>query len=408
MRTRHLCGFNIFYTLLILLGYLSVLFTSSSVSAHSAGESYIYLGVYEDKLTGVFHIALRDLNNALGLQTPDVKITEDNLADRISEIHSYYEAKVQFLDEDNELPIRFTGLDMLRSRDIWALTEFVIVEDAIRPEVIGIDYNVLFDKDPEHVALLVIKHFWNAGIFNNKERVSLAFGPDNRRQQLSFSGHSVFTGFMGVVKLGIGRLWSLWKGIDHILFIIALVLPAAMVRKNGVWRPVTEFRTAFIYMVKVIALFTIAHSVTLSIAALGLFSLPNRLVESIIAISIAVAALDIIFPIFKRKIGWVVFIFGLIHGFGFASDLARSGALSEHLFFSLLGFNLGVEIGQVLLVGFMFLNVYLIRQYSFYYDVLMRYSAIALILLGMYWTVDRAFRIGFLEMVAISLLKLIK
>lgn len=406
MKTSHLFRFRYRYALMFFFMFIASVSTSSSVYGHSVGESYIYLKVYENKLTGIFHITLRDLNNALGLQTPDVQINENNVTDRISEIHSYYNEKVQFFDKDNVLPIRFTGLDMLRFKYTWVLTEFVIIENATTPEVIGIDYKVLFDKDPDHVALLAIEHFWNASIFKNEGQVALTFSPDHHRQELSFSDYSVFTGFVGVVKLGMKHIW---EGIDHILFIIALILPAAMFRKNNVWQPVTAFRPALIYVVKIITLFTIAHSVTLSTAALGLFDLPSRLVESVIAMSIAIAALDIIFPIFKRKIGWVVFIFGLFHGFGFASVLTRIGVLGEHMALSLFGFNLGVEIGQVVVISLIFPVFYLARHSAVYSKVILRYGAVALILLGVFWTVDRAFLdIQVLNLVKTSFTQMIK
>ena len=82
---------------------------------------------------------------------------------------------------------------------------------------------------------------------------------------------------------------------------------------------------ALIYVIKVVTIFTIAHTITLSLAALGAVSLSSRLVESIIAFSIAVAALNIIVPIFRDRIWLVVFAFGLFHGFGFASVLGEYG-----------------------------------------------------------------------------------
>ncbi len=385
------CNHSRFTKCLFLFSFLLVVisvFTAKPVNAHKLGESYIYLRVYEDKLTGTFHITLRDVNNALGLQASDVQITEDNWADRIGEVHSLYKEKVQFFVGDNELPIRFTGSDRLLGKDRWLFMKFVIIEDSNTPDVIEIDYKVLFDRDPDHVALVAIEHFWEASIFDNKGQISLIFSPDNHRQQLSFSGHSVFQGFMGIVKLGIKHIWN---GTDHVLFIIALILPAAMLRKKTDWQPVREFRPAILYVIKIITLFTIAHSVTLSVAALGLFRLPSRIVESVIAISIAVAALDIIFPIFKRKIGWVVFIFGLFHGFGFASVLKRLGVLGEHAALSLFGFNLGVEIGQVVIICIIFPVIYLIRHSAFYPKIIMRYGAAAMIMLAIYWFVDRAF-----------------
>jgi hypothetical protein len=375
-------------TFIISFLLMASLFASSSLCAHTVGESYIYLRVYDNRLTGIFHITLRDLNDALGLQTPDVQITEENLVERKSEIHNYYREKVQFFDKETELPIRFTDFDILQAGSIWVLTQFVIIENAATPEVIGIDYNVLFEKNPDHVALLAIEHFWKASIFNNEGQESLIFSAENHRQQLSFSGYSAFTGFMGVVMLGIKHFWG---GFDHLLFIIALLLPAVMDRKHNSWQPVTGFRPALMYVVKIITLLTIAHSVALSIAAVGHFTLPLRLVDSVVALSIAIAALDIVFPIYKRKFAWVVFVFGLFHGFGFANVLAHNAVLNEHMALSLFGFNLGLVIGQVVLICVLMPHLYLVRNSAVYPTVLMRSGAVVLIVVGMIWTADRAF-----------------
>lgn len=292
-------------TLLISL----IVYSGNTLYAHWPGQSYIYIKKYDNKLTGRFEITLSDLNKDLKTTSTRGPISEANLEDRINEVYDYYIKKVQFYDGTRNLPIRFTGSDIMKTKfATFALLNFIIIENSVGPDAIDIDYSVMFDTDPDHLALLVIEKFWKAGIFSNENRVSLTFSPENRRQQLSFSDYSVFKGFVGVVKLGIKHIW---KGIDHILFLIALILPSAMRRHSNHWEPVTKFRSAIIYVVKIVTLFTIAHSVTLSIAALGIFSLPARIVEPIIAASIAVAALDIIIPIFKRKIGWVVFIFGL-------------------------------------------------------------------------------------------------
>jgi hypothetical protein len=361
----------------------------SPLYAHKMGQSYIFLKVYDNSITGTFEITLRDLNNAMGLNVPDDQITVANLNNRLGEIHTYYQEKVQFFDGEKRLPIRFTGLDKRKLKiGQYILLRFSIIEDALTPESINIDYDVLFDKDPDHLGLLVIEHFWKAGIFNNESQVSLVFSPSDHRQELSFSGYSKFQGFLGVLRLGIKHIW---KGIDHILFLIALIIPSVMIRPKINWEPVAEFRQAFIYVLKVVTLFTIAHSITLGVAALGIFELPNRLVETIIALSIAVAALDIIYPIFKRKIGWVVFIFGLFHGFGFASVLTRLGVLGEHLALSLFSFNLGVEVGQVVVICIVFPIIYYVRRYAFYPKIVMPYGAAAMILLAALWFVERAF-----------------
>jgi hypothetical protein len=361
----------------------------NSLYAHSLGNSIIYLQIYDDKVTGRFEITIRDINNILNLKDSEDPVTQDNFKERINDLQDYYLMKVRFMDGSDNMPIRFTGLDLMKLGFAnFVLIDFVIIKNAAVPDVIDIDYSVMFDEDPDHLGYLVIEQHWRANIFNNESQILLTFSPEERRQQLDVANYSLFNGFKGIVKLGIKHIW---KGIDHILFLVALILPAAMLRHNNNWQPVAEFRPAFMYVVKIVTLFTIAHSITLSLAALSIVKLPSRIVESVIALSIAVAAMDILFPIFHRQIGWVVFIFGLFHGFGFASVLKNLGVLGEHMALSLFGFNLGVEIGQVVIICLAFPILYFVRQFAYFPKIIMRYGAVALILMAAVWFVERAF-----------------
>jgi hypothetical protein len=371
-----------------LLG-LFLVYSGKTVFAHSLGQSYIFIKRFDNQLSGRFEITLRDLNKALTATSTREPITVANLKDRIDEVYDYYIKNIRFYDGSRKLPFRFTGSGIMKAKfATYVQLDFNIFENSAGPDVIDIDYEVMFDADPDHLALLVIEQFWKGGIYSNESRISLAFSPSDRRQQLSFSDYSVYKGFTGVVKLGIEHIW---KGIDHILFLTALILPSAMRRNERNWEPVSEFRSAIINLVKIVTLFTVAHSVTLSIAALGVFNLSSRLVEPVIAVSIAVAALDIIFPIFKGKIGWVVLIFGLFHGLGFASVLVKRGVLGEHMALSLFGFNLGVEIGQIAVICIIFPAIYFFRRYTFYPKIILRYGAMTMIFLSAIWFVDRTF-----------------
>ncbi len=109
------------------------------------------------------------------------------------------------------------------------------------------------------------------------------------------------------------------------LFLCALLLPSVMVLSAGRWIPVETFRESLIYVVKVVTLFTVAHTITLSLASLGFITLPERVVEGIIALSIAVVALNILHPFLHGKVWIIVFFFGLFHGLGFANVLAPLG-----------------------------------------------------------------------------------
>jgi len=168
--------------LLIFMAIFATVFIWSPLYAHKMGQSYIFLRVYDNSITGLFDITLRDLNKAMDLNAPDDQITVANLNDRIDEIHAYYQENVQFFDIEKRLPIRFTGLDKRKLKiGQYVLLKFSIIEDASTPETIIIDYNVLFNKDPNHLGLLVIEHFWKAGVFNNESQVSLIFSPSEHR-----------------------------------------------------------------------------------------------------------------------------------------------------------------------------------------------------------------------------------
>jgi hypothetical protein len=377
-----------FKTLLLVLLGVTPLFCQTSVWAHNLGQSYVYLKIFDEQLTGRFEIVLDDLNKALLLDQTGNLITTENLPERLSEVQAYISSHLAFEADGEPLEIRYSGFETLKAKGVFfALLDFTLIDNRPTPDAIDIDYSIMFDVAPEHSGMVLIEQFWRGQIFNNESRPSLIFSDTNRSQQLDLSSYSMLSAFLGIVKLGIKHILL---GIDHILFLIALILPAAMIRKERHWQPVGKFRSAFFYVIKIVTLFTIAHTLTLSLASLQVIDLPPRLVESVIALSIAVAALDILYPIFNKKIGWVVFIFGLFHGFGFASVLSHLGVLGEHMALSLFGFNLGVEIGQVAVILVIFPILYMIRRHAFFPRVVLRYGAVVLIMLSAVWFFERA------------------
>ena len=364
----------------------------SFLQAHTLGQSYIFLTITENDISGRFELNIEDLNTAFNTAYPDsnVVIDKSNLVNYIDWIRLYYQERVTFSGNGSPYNIQFGQADILEIEIATYLDmkfELNGIGEKI-PDALDIDYNVLFDANADHQGLVVIETFWRANLFNNGRIVSLVLNKDDNNQSLELANFSIFTGIWGVTKLGIKHILI---GIDHILFLVALILPSVMFRRSREWEPVTEFKPALFYVIKIVTLFTIAHSVTLSLAALGILELNIQMVESIIALSIAVAALDILIPIFKGRIGLIVFVFGLFHGFGFASVLSHLGVLGDHMVLSLLSFNLGVELGQVAVICAIFPILYLIRNQSFYKGIIMRVGAVLLILIAMYWFVERAF-----------------
>jgi len=146
-------------------------------------------------------------------------------------------------------------------------------------------------------------------------------------------------------------------------------------------------------VLKIVTAFTIAHSITLSLAALGIISLPTRLTESAIALSVVLAALNNIFPLFQRRRWMVAFAFGLIHGFGFASVLADLGLPRDALLLALVGFNLGVEAGQLAIVTAFLPAAYWLRRTMLYQRIIFVGGSMLICALAGIWLVERAFNL---------------
>jgi hypothetical protein len=173
-------------------------------------------------------------------------------------------------------------------------------------------------------------------------------------------------------------------------------LPAVLIRSarpGHAWQPAGSFRAAFLDVVKVVTAFTLAHSITLSLAALGVVSLPSRWVESAIALSVVLAALNNIRPLVYQKRWVIAFCFGLIHGFGFASVLADLGLPQESLLIALVAFNLGVEVGQLAIVSAFLPIAFALRATALYQRVIVVFGSAAIALVALAWLVERAFNL---------------
>lgn len=183
--------------------------------------------------------------------------------------------------------------------------------------------------------------------------------------QGSFAASTARFGAMGVEHI--------LSGLDHVLFVVALILGAANLRN----------------LLSVVSMFTLAHSVTLIGALLGWVSVPAIIVEPLIALSIAFVALENLLGPTRRRLP-VVFVFGLLHGLGFAGSLRVTDDVSWNLVASLLSFNVGIEAGQALLLLVAFPLILLVRRTRWSVPVL-RGAAITVAAFGLLWFIERFF-----------------
>ena len=203
--------------------------------------------------------------------------------------------------------------------------------------------------------------------------------------------------FPGFVREGVHHILI---GYDHILFLLSLLLPAVWIRGTAAgsragaararWVPANDLRLALANVFKVVTAFTVAHSITLALSVLDVVNPPPRWVESIIAASVVLAALNNIWPLISEARWKLTFVFGLVHGFGFASALKDAGLAQGALAGPLVGFNVGVEIGQLCIVAVVLPLAWSLRHTRTYRGA---FAAGSLAIAGVagLWFVQRAF-----------------
>ena len=155
-------------------------------------------------------------------------------------------------------------------------------------------------------------------------------------------------GFASMFRLGMHHIA---EGTDHLLFLLALLLPAPLLVYGSRWAGFAGARRSLLQILKVVTAFTVGHSVTLGLAALGVVHVPSRPIEVLIAVSILVSATHALRPLFPGREAFVAAFFGLIHGLAFASTLSDLGLGWRERIGSILAFNLGIESMQLLVVA---------------------------------------------------------
>ena len=356
----------------------------SGAFAHKPSDSYLAFQVAGNTVSGQWDIALRDLEYAIGLDANgDGEITWGELKAKHADIAAYALSRLTLRVDSRPCPLRAsTHLVDDHSDGAYAVLRFAAdcPPSATAPQVLEIDYSLFFDFDTQHEGLLRLAS--EAGTLTG------VFSAERRTQRFELRAASAMEQFLAFARQGV---WHIWIGFDHILFLLSLLLPAVMFYHRGRWQSVERFRPAFWDVVRVVTSFTLAHSITLSLAALEIISLSSRLVESTIALSVVLAALNNLRPVVEERRWVMAFVFGLIHGFGFASVLADLGLPRDSLLLALVGFNLGVEAGQLAIVSAFLPLAFLLRATPLYRSGIMTGGSVLIAMVASIWMVERIF-----------------
>lgn len=351
--------------------------------AHKASDSYLYLQVQGGSVEMQWDIALRDLEHAIGLDgDDDGVITWQELRARHGMIAAYALSHLEILADES--PCTTGVVEHLVDRHSDGAYAVLRMKLDCPPgfRSIGLHYGLLFDLDPLHRGLLRLE-------YDGQTRTAV-LSPDQPGYRADFKPRSNWREFLQFGREGV---WHIWTGYDHVLFLLSVLFPAVLWREGRRWRPVAEFPHACWETFKIVTAFTIAHSITLTLATLGIVSVSSRVVESAIAASVILAALNNLHPVLHARLWWVVFAFGIVHGLGFASVLLDLGLADGNLLIDLFGFNLGVETGQLVIVGLFLPLAFAVRRSPLYEHLVLRLGSLLIVGIASVWFVERSFNL---------------
>ncbi|MEY8879124.1 MAG: HupE/UreJ family protein [Leptothrix sp. (in: b-proteobacteria)] len=391
---------------------------SGGASAHKASDAYLTLAVHGSQVEQRWDIALRDLDRELDLnQAGDGQLRWGEVRPRWADIDAFA-AQALTLSVDGQAckpgPVGPALLDEHSDGRYAVLTRTWTCAGAVQHLSIG--YRLFADSDPTHRGIVRLTRGANnladtgagqtAVLVPGAAAVLMQVGdgPNDATAATPANGTpqaaNASEGWLGFVREGIHHILT---GYDHLMFLLALLLPSVLWLRSGgtqgaghaatestsIWHPAERSRVALTDVVKVVSAFTLAHSITLALAALDVLNPPSRWIESLIAASVVFAAVNNLRPMVREGRWRLTFAFGLIHGFGFAAALKDLGLGARGLIAPLLGFNLGVEIGQLGLVALFLPLAWALRRSRFYRVVLLQGGSALIAALALVWLIER-------------------
>jgi hypothetical protein len=356
---------------------MAALLVSASAGAHKSSDAYLQIDAGEHGLALRWDIALRDLDAAITLDADDDgQLTWGEVRSAWPRIDAYALPRLQI----DGCQLRVVGRGLERRSD-GAYAALQLASDCVTGGALPVlHYSLLREVDPTHRGIARIERAGQPSVVRLLEPTELV--PPATADRLEF------------MRDGVRHILT---GYDHVLFLLCLLLPSVMRRMpSGGWQPVERLSQAVLPVVGIVSAFTLAHSLTLGLAAARLVSLPAALIEPAIAVTIVLAALDNIRPVFPVRRVVVTFCFGLIHGFGFAGVLGELNLPTAQFAWALLEFNLGLELGQLAIVVLATAALFALRARPAYRPIVVRGGSLAAIGIGALWLVERTANVSLL------------
>ena len=384
--------------------------SSTQALAHKPSDAYLTLATHDTQVDVRWDVALRDLDNELGLDAnDDGDLTWGEVRGRARDIAALTMPALVLATPRGPCQLQQTpnadpsaganaapGVTLMLDRHsdgTYAVLRYT-VQCPAPLAALDVEYRLFAASDPTHRGIVRVLAQSGGPVAAG---VTAVLGPDGPRRHFDLDQPSTAETLREFITEGV---WHIWLGFDHILFLLSLLLPAVLARRgllaagNCNRVPGPSLRTALLDVLKTVTAFTLAHSITLSLAVFDIVSLPSRLVESSIALTVVLASLNNLWPLVRDYRWAAAFAFGLIHGFGFAAALKDVGLTSGSLAVSLFGFNAGVELGQLAIVASVVPLAFALRNTRFYRIGVLGAGSALVALLASAWFVERAFDIS--------------
>ena len=353
---------------------------SAKIFAHSGGTSYLDIQRVEGRWLGRWDISLRDLDFALGLDVDgDTQVTWGELLDQRERLAVDVMPDISFSSGAYPCRPMLTGVEVANRADgKYAALALDLGCPADGP-TLEVSYRFFFEFDRYHVALLRLR--------DGDRQAATVLSHRQREYRENLSSKSDWTRRLSrYARQGAIHMLG---GLDHLLFLVVLLLPCALHFERGRWVACQDPRSALPALVKTVTAFTAAHAVTLSLAATGTVAAPMALIEVGIALTVMLAAMNNIWPRMYQWQTLAAFLVGLIHGFGFANALGELGLPDDDLAAALFGFNLGIELAQLGLVLGLFPILFAVRRSKAFHRVFLPGASALVVACAAWWLVER-------------------
>jgi HupE / UreJ protein len=351
-----------------------LVYLPNKVTAHPSPNSLVLLDIQSNGVAVELQLPVSELELALGqnikLNTPELvaqwnKQLKDYLIQHINPL--------SISRQNWTIDVKDITLQPLKKEDL-NYAQDILVHLFMQPPTgtnsryFILNYDVIMHQVATHNALVKIHQDWESGINadNPVELGVISIDPRTNTIEpitINQTDASFGKGFKSMVNLGMKHIK---EGTDHLLFLLVLLLAAPLLINGTQWGEFGGVRYSLMRLIKIITAFTIGHSVTLLFGAMNWVQVPTQPIEILIAFSILISAIHAIRPIFPNKEAFVAAGFGLIHGLAFAATLSDLHLPTYQLAFSILGFNIGIELMQLLIMALIIPELVLLSKTKYY------------------------------------------